>query len=170
MPAPRVDHIDWEKVRVAYEGRGQTVAKIMETYGVSSDRLYRRALKEGWAVRRRANGTPRRRPKPHKAICPGVTPTEKRAALAARLFHALEERIMTIEDDLQDHDASHGERDAKALTAMARALDMLGEMLEANDTKHATHLIDQEQEIDADEFRQVLTDRLDRLRASGGSE
>lgn len=76
---------------------------------------------------------------------------------------------MAIEEETAQPDASHGERDAKALTAMARALDMLGEMLEATEAGANPKEKTVDQEINADEFRHVLTDRLDRLR-QGGSE
>ncbi|MFN3224991.1 MAG: hypothetical protein ACE360_01915 [Hyphomicrobiales bacterium] len=168
-PTPPVELSEdaWRAIRAAYEDEVFTVDAITQQYGVSRDRLYRRAYKEGWAGRR---DTPlsagRYKPPPTPET---ATTTEKRAALAARLFHALEERIMAIEDEILPGDAAHGERDAKALTAMARALDMLGEMLEAADTGAANPAKIEDQEIDVDEFRNLLTDRLDRLR-QGGNE
>lgn len=164
MPATPLEMTEeqWAAVRAAYEGEVFTIDEITEQFGMSRTRLYRRAAIENWATRRDSPLVPRRaHPQHHTG-----TPTKKRAALAARLFHALEERIMAIEEETAQHDASHGERDAKALTAMARALDMLGEMLEA--TEANTKDTPVSQEIDADEFRHLLTDRLDRLRQSGG--
>ena len=166
MPRRPVDlsDDDWLRIRADYEAEILTVEAITEQYGMSRDRLYRRAGMEGWASRRDAPMLGQRYRAPSTPQT--ATPTEKRAALAARLFHALEERIMAIEEETTQHDASHGERDAKALTAMARALDLLGEMLEAADTGSATATPEQ-QEVDVDEFRHVLTDRLDRLRTGG---
>ncbi|MEO0382459.1 MAG: hypothetical protein AAF234_02815 [Pseudomonadota bacterium] len=158
---------EWAAVRAAYEGEVFTIDEITEQFGMSRTRLYKRAAKDDWATRRDTPLLSKRyggRPNPETA-----TPTEKRAALAARLFHALEERIMAIEEETAQPDASHGERDAKALTAMARALDMLGEMLEATEASTNPKERTVDQEINADEFRHVLTDRLDRLR-QGGSE
>jgi hypothetical protein len=166
-PPFKDDGVDWQAVRAAYEGRALTVRQIRHKFGISEGRLRRRIGREHW--------TPRCPPKKNQQTRIPVSqvtvanPLEKRAALAARLFHALEERIMAIEEETfsQDaaHHASHGERDAKALTAMARALDMLGEMLEQ---VAPTPTSTPEQEIDADEFRNLLTDRLDRLRERRG--
>jgi hypothetical protein len=164
-PPVEMTEEDWAAVRAAYEGEVFTVEEITRQFGLSGDRMYRRAAKDGWAARRDSPLLGKRYrapPTPDMA-----TATEKRAALAARLFHALEERIMAIEEETAQHDAAHGERDAKALTAMARALDMLGEMLEAADTGAANPAKIEDQEIDVDEFRNLLTDRLDRLRQGG---
>lgn len=162
-PPFKKDGVDWPAVRAAYEGSSLTVWQIEEQFNVSAGRLRRRIRLEHWAPR----CPPKKQALRQAAV---ANPLEKRAALAARLFHALEERIMAIEEETfsQDaaHHASHGERDAKALTAMARALDMLGEMLEQAAPQTPTT---PEQEIDANEFRNLLTDRLDRLRERGGS-
>lgn len=158
---------EWSAVRAAYEGEVFTIDEITEQFGMSRTRLYSRAAKDEWATRRDTPLLSKRYGGPPNPET--TTPTEKRAALAARLFHALEERIMAIEEETVQPDASHGERDAKALTAMARALDMLGEMLEATEAGANPKEKTVDQEINADEFRHVLTDRLDRLR-QGGSE
>ncbi len=151
--------VDWNAVRAAHASSAMTIEEITDHFGISKDRLYRRAKAEGWPSRNELASEMRTRAARPE---PPTTPVEKRAALAARLFHALEERILAIEEEALVHDAAHGERDAKALTAMARALDMLGDMLEATDTAHPQTESPHE-EIDADEFRQLLTDRLDRL-------
>lgn len=162
-PPFKQDAVDWVAVRAAYEGTALTIPQILDQFEVSIGRLRRRIRAENWPLRQ----PPKKQPLPQAAL---VSPLEKRAALAARLFNALEERIMAIEEETFSQDAAHhasnGERDAKALTAMARALDLLGEMLEqaAPQTSETP-----QQEIDADEFRNLLTDRLDRLRESGGS-
>ncbi len=164
-PPVELSNEAWNDIRAAYEGEVFTVDEITKQHGVSRDRLYRRAYKEGWAARRDTPLSAGRYKPPSTPQT--ATTTEKRAALAARLFHALEERIMAIEKDVLPGDATHGERDAKALTAMARALDMLGEMLEAADTGATPSAKADDQEIDVDEFRNLLTDRLDRLRQGG---
>lgn len=154
----------WRALRFAYENGTESVEALKAEFGVSKDRLYRRAATEGW-VPRRSPADPRTR-KPQQAVEP--EPTSKRAELAARLFHALEERILAIEEETFTTDATHSERDAKALTAMARALDMLSEMLEhaeARDGGNAGAKPPTE-EVDVDEFRYLLADRLDRLRRS----
>lgn len=179
MSAQDEDETDWPAIRIAYEGSDLTVEGISQRFNLTKDRMYRRAHKEGWQGRRddktaspdepdacrtilrQAKVLP---PEPAPRESDQPTPTQKRAALAARLFHALEERIMAIEDDSASRDAAHGERDAKALSAMARALEQLSDMLEQAAPATTPN---QAQEIDVDEFRKVLTDRLDRLRTGG---
>ena len=157
IPQTPDDLIDWAAVRKAYETSSLSVPDILESFALSKSRLYRRAKREGWASRSAADW-------PHP---PEATITEKRAALAARLFHALEDRILALEEETADHDTAHGERDAKALTALARALDQLTEMLEASDAAPAGTGSLHDTEIDLDDFRNLLTDRLDRLRDAG---
>lgn len=166
-PPFKDDGVDWQAVRAAYEGKALTVRQIQQQFGVSEGRLRRRMRHEHWTPRCPPKKKAKTKIPPSQATL--ANPLEKRAALAARLFHALEERIMAIEEETFSqgaaHHASHGERDAKALTAMARALDMLGQMLEQVDPKASQA---PQQEIDADEFRNLLTDRLDRLRERRG--
>ena len=157
MPQIPDDLIDWAAVRKAYETSSLTVPDILESFALSKSRLYRRAKREGWISRSQADW-----PSP-----PEATITEKRAALAARLFHALEDRILALEEETADHDTAHGERDAKALTALARALDQLTDMLEASDAAPADTPSPFDTETNVDDFRNLLTDRLDRLRDAG---
>ena len=157
IPQTPDDLIDWAAVRKAYETSSLSVPDMLDSFALSKSRLYRRAKREGWTSRSAADW-------PHP---PEATITEKRAALAARLFHALEDRILALEEETADHDTAHGERDAKALTALARALDQLTDMLEASDAAPAGSRTLHETEIDLDDFRNLLTDRLDRLRDAG---
>lgn len=166
MPVPPAPKTDWDAVRSAYEGDDQTVLSILEQFKLTKGQLYGRAQVEGWQKRR---AVPRPPNTPRGATNQGtvLSAHHKKAALATRLFQALEERIMTIENDLHDHDAGHGERDARALTAMAKALDLLGEMMEQSEAQSAAKGAAEKQEIDVDEFRQSLIDRLESMRASG---
>lgn len=157
------DEDSWRRLRYEYEHGTEAVIKLQELYKVSKDRLYRRMAHEGWAQRRSAADPRSRQPvsaQPFAAL-------EKRAELAARLFHTLEEHIIAIEAESLAHDASHVERDAKALTAMARALDQLSDMLEQADRladeKRTTTAKTEDKEIDNDAFRHLLAERLDRL-------
>ncbi len=159
---------DWAAIQVAYEHNDMTVAEILLHFGISQSQLYAHIHADDWQ-RRRLVSLPEASvvapvPKEGAGLADAHT---KRAALAARLFHALEERIMSMEDDMHDHDASHGERDAKALTAMAKALDLLGEMIEATEADSTAKEASGREEVDVDEFRTLLTDRLERLRAGG---
>lgn len=163
---------DWQKVQEAYESGEQSVLAIQKDFSITKDRLYRRVHKEGWAGRR-SKADPRSLAQAQADGQPSShLKTQSRAALAARLYRALEERIMAMEDEMTTHDASHSERDAKALTAMARALEMLGEMLETADEQSAArkgaNAAGAQDEVNIDEFRQMLTDRLDRLRQGAG--
>lgn len=163
------DDVDWQAVRLSYEIQNTPVADILLAYGLSRDRLYRRANVERW-TKRTDTGKRQRTSDPSCAppLDASATTIEKRAALAARLFHALEERILAIEEESLDHDASHGERDAKALTAMARALELLSQMLEVADVPATPQSATRApgQETNNDEFRDLLKERLARLRQS----
>jgi hypothetical protein len=158
---------DWAAIQIAYEHNDMTVAEILLHFDISQSRLYAHIHADDWQRRRFV--TPPEANTAAPALNKGARLADaqtKRAALAARLFHALEERIMSMEDDMHDHDASHGERDAKALTAMAKALDLLGEMIEATEADSTAKEASGREEVDVDEFRTLLTDRLERLRAS----
>ena len=163
---------DWAAIRVAYDTDAMTLCEIETTFKIRRDELYKRAREEGWqrridrqAAAKAITAAAGALPQVEDVPAP-QTSMQKRAALAARLFHALEERILAIEEESMTHDPSHGERDARALSAMARALEQLGDMLDQAELPAAKP---EEEEIDADEFRRLLTDRLDRLRRSGSS-
>ncbi|MBV6659119.1 MAG: hypothetical protein KI785_15255 [Devosiaceae bacterium] len=177
MPAqPGLDEAGWRRLRHAYEAGAEPVDALLERFKVSRGRLYRRAAHEGWQ-QRRSPLDPRSRQTVRQ---PTPITMEKRAELAARLFHTLEEHIVAIEAESLTEEATHTERDARALTAMARALDLLGDTLtqaepaastpKTDKASLALDLLADHEEVCADDFRQLLADRLDRLRRGGESE
>ena len=163
--------IDWDAIQGLYEANQISVAKIARRFDVSSHTIYRRARSENWAMRQPQRS--RRQVAPPLTITQGTTTHTMKAALAARLCHSLEERIMAEEEDAMAHDTGNTERDAKAITAMAKALEVLGQMLDAEDTSAAMvakpETPDDDQEIDIDAFRERLIERIERLRDDGPS-
>ncbi|MEM6711480.1 MAG: hypothetical protein AAF590_04290 [Pseudomonadota bacterium] len=167
----RSQNVDWNIVQELYQANEVSVASIARRFHISSNAIYRRAKANDWPMRQP------KRVRRHVAPPLDMSKTPKikhmKAALAARLFHILEERIMAEEEDAMLHDTGHAERDAKAITAMAKALEVLGQMLDADETAAAQgpipHVNAEDQEIDIDAYRERLIKRIERLREDGPS-
>ena len=149
---------DWVAIRAAYETTREPVAVICRRFGVRRDTLYRHKRSENWRGRKDAP------PERGEVTARKGNLDARRSALIARLFHALEERIVAMDEDDLSHEPAGNERDARAIAALARTLETLTTMVEAddkNDTKQGE--VTDDSTARADEFRALLKSRLDRL-------
>ena len=110
---------DWQRIRRLYVAGALSLTAIAEQYGVSVQRIARRARNEGWPPRRkRASGardspirkqngeaTPRRRSEPASATSPpkrhattaAATTLKARRALVRRLYKAIDTKLKQME-------------------------------------------------------------------------
>jgi len=140
----------WAEIRAAYEGSGLTVTAIARAYGITADRLWTRARRDGWPRRRSGAGVTDR-PVPAEPL--------DRRVLVGRLFRAVERQIAEVERRFDGSaPPSLDEKDARTLAALARTLELLIGL-----EKQAGR-DDDEPEPDIDEFRLDLARRLESLR------
>lgn len=139
----------WNEIRAAYEGSDLAVAAIARAYGLSPERIWRRARREAWPRRRGSERGPAQK----------STEPLDRGTLVARLFRAVERQIAEVERRFDGTaPPSLEEKDARTLGALARTLELLIglEKQAGRDTS--------EPEPDIDEFRLDLARRLESLR------
>ena len=147
VPSPAGDP-PWAEIRAAYEGSDLAVGAIARAYGISADRIFRRARREAWPRRRDVAPAARKAAEPID-----------RATLVARLFRAVERQIAEIERRFDGTTPpSLEEKDARTLGALARTLELLIGL-----EKQAGRDVD-EPEPDIDAFRLDLARRLESLR------
>ncbi|MCE1235081.1 MAG: hypothetical protein LWW93_01870 [Hyphomicrobiales bacterium] len=140
----------WAEIRAAYEGSALAVGAIARAYGITPERIWRRARRESWPSRRGDGRDAGRRPEPLD-----------RATLVARLFRAVERQIAEVERRFDGASPpSLEEKDARTLGALARTLELLIG-LEKQAGRDAP-----EPEPDIDEFRRDLARRLESLRSA----
>lgn len=141
----------WAEIRAAYEGSDLAVAAIARAYGIATDRIWRRARRDGWRKRRDAAGATR-----------AEAPLD-RSTLVARLFRAVERQIAEVERRFEGSaPPSLEEKDARTLGALARTLELLIGLEKQAGRETA------EPEGDIDEFRLDLARRLESLRCADG--
>lgn len=141
----------WAEIRAAYEGSDLAVAAIARAYGIATDRIWRRARRDGWRKRRDAAGATR-----------AEAPLD-RSTLVARLFRAVERQIAEVERRFEGSaPPSLEEKDARTLGALARTLELLIGLEKQAGRETA------EPEGDIDEFRLDLARRLESLRRADG--
>ena len=114
---------DWAAIRQAYENRECGVRALCRLHGIHSQTLYRKAGKEGWPLRRES---------------PGDAEERKTMQLVARLRRIAEGQIDEFEARraarTELSSPSEPERDARALTALAKLIEHIG----AIEAKHRT--------------------------------
>ena len=112
LSVPPAAEPPWSEIRTAYLGSGLTVAAIAEAYGITTDRLWSKARRDGWPKRR----------DPARAA---AEPIDHRT-LVGRLFRAVERQIAEIERRFSGSaPPTLEEKDARTLGALARTLELL---------------------------------------------
>lgn len=156
------DPAAWTIARALYEVQGLSQNRIAERLGVSRDTVRRRAKRGGWLARNAAQSL-------LDAGDPGET-----ARMVSRLYRAFETEILRLERRLlaapggdaaegQPADAAEAEKTARTLASLARTLDMLIAL------KNAQPQEQDEEARTADDLRQELQERLGRLGEGGNA-
>jgi hypothetical protein len=128
-----------EEIRIAYEGSRASLRTIGEGFGMSAPSIAKQAKARGWLRRRE--------PLPGDPL--------DRAALVKRLFHAAERQLSEIERRLSRIEgAPVDERDARALAALARTLELLIGLEKTALPQEPVA------EVDADDLRRDLARRI----------
>ncbi len=107
---------DWDAIQTAYHTRELTVDALCRRHGIAASRLYRRIREDGW-IRRTDLGL-------------AALPQDGLAhAMLIRLRNVIARRIRSIEDRPAEaamtETALEGERQARAIAALVRALDQV---------------------------------------------
>ena len=144
----------WQVVRRMVEEESISIADIARKTGLPGSTITTKIRREGWLrkwelAQQLASSQP-----------------EERKRLIARLYTAFEKQVSALEARLKklsgDPQAAAGEMDAtaKAITSLAKTLDMLIDLQE-------THGADNIQEVSDDQMRQQLSQRIASLCGAG---
>jgi hypothetical protein len=172
--------VDWDAIKQAVIHGDWSLRRIAKKHGVGETTIINRMRKRGWV---RLVGT-KPLPSGTRAGAPGV-PREKRAKrkrfnrrkMLQRLFQVLDAKLREIEERMAISDtetaspqsAADAERDARALTALARLYAKLVELDDAakQGGQGSKDESAKETSQDADRLRQDLALRLERLDQRG---
>jgi hypothetical protein len=174
---PAADGRDWAPVRDDFLYSGMAQRRIAWKYGMTENTLRQRRRAEGWE---RVVPVQRLPTHPRPALRDGEPPTptaKRRGRMVRRLFAVLDTKIAELEARMTGEDraqsAADAERDARALTALARLYAKLVEMDEGGAAAGAGGRAGtgsqrtEKDGDDADRLRRDLADRLARLAFPG---
>jgi type IV secretory pathway VirB10-like protein len=180
------DQPDWSEIRRLFAAGAPTLARIAERYGVSVQRITRRARKDGWPARSvRPSGATKRPPgKPARDTSSVPVSLKARRTLVRRLYKAIDTKLkqmerrmahdMATDDGTSDTTAADHERDTRAIGALIANLSRVTE-IEADlerlpgSAKPADQQADRQLADEAERFRREVAERLARLvRPAGG--
>ncbi|KZL06106.1 hypothetical protein [Pseudovibrio sp. Ad26] len=144
----------WQVVRRMVEEEAISIADIARKTGLPSSTITTKIKREGWLrkwelAQELASSQP-----------------EERRRLIARLYAAFEKQVSALEAKLKklsgDPQSAAGEMDAtaKAITSLAKTLDMLIDLQQA-------HGEDSTEEVSDDQMRQQLSQRIESLCGAG---
>lgn len=183
---------DWQQIRRLYVAGALSLAAIAEQYGVSAQRIARRAQKEGWPprqrrapgaregpIRKRDGDTRRRSPSATAKPAPkGRSPAaaaatlKARRALVRRLYKAIDTKLKQMERRMahdmatterpSDMTAADHERDTRAIGALIANLSRVTE-IEADLERHPGSASPAEQQ-GAQHAERQLADEAERFR------
>ncbi len=150
----RVPSEVWQVVRRMVEEEAISIADISRKTGLPGSTITSKIKREGWLrkwelAQELASSQP-----------------EERKRLIARLYAAFEKQVCALEGKLKklsgDSQSAAGEMDAtaKAITSLARTLDMLIDLQQA-------HGDDKSEEVSDDRMRQQLSKRIESLCGAG---
>lgn len=147
--------IPWGEIRAAYEGSDVPLHLVASAYGIGVTDIYPRAERDGWQLRRRRWALER---KARRAAAGAAPARIDRSDLVERMFRAVERQIEDIELRSAERDGEPDERDARTLGALARTLELLIGMENAEAAKQT------EGRRDIDDLRRDLARRIEGLR------
>lgn len=154
---------DWAALRAAFES-GASVDALCERFGLARTTIMRRAKQEHWqgaVVRTERQAISTAHPKPQRKR------RDRKKAMAARLYAALEKTMSDLEERLANPaaaTATERERDAKLLSSMAALYEKLKGM--QSDEQSRARAASDAASHDAESLRNELAARLDGLRRS----
>jgi hypothetical protein len=157
---------DWAALRAAFEG-GAGVDALCERFALTRTTIMRRAKHEHWqstAARADHPAISTNHPKPQRKS------RDRKKAMAARLYAALEKTMSDLEERLANPAAATAierERDAKLLGSMAALYEKLKGMQSDEHPRAGT--ASDAASHDAESLRNELAARLDGLRRSCSS-
>ncbi len=147
----------WQVVRRMVEEEPFSIAEIARQTGLPASTVSTKIKREGW-LRKWQLAQELASSKP-----------EERKRMIARLYAAFEKQISALEAKLKklsgDPQSAAGEMDAtaKAITSLAKTLDMLIDLQD-------THAADNSEEVSDDQMRQQLSQRIANLCSTGQIE
>ncbi|WP_342642882.1 hypothetical protein [Rhodoligotrophos ferricapiens] len=122
--------VDWDAIRAAYSASEASLNEISRQFGVSTSRISRRALREGWPARQ--GGTMRGRPAPagDEPLPTRRAKTRKRMTIAeirARMLEVLTNQLEQLAaiNERHPNDSALNERSARAMATIVNAIDKL---------------------------------------------
>jgi hypothetical protein len=131
-PAPG---FDWVRVRHGYEVGRMTIKALCTKYGVTADAIQQERERSGWRRRRIA--------------------TPNRSSLINRMFRLLDRQITQLEETM----AKSGDKEVAVLGNLARTLEKLIEIDDAEQPKRSTKAHSK----DMQDIRRKLEKRIDDL-------
>jgi uncharacterized protein YjcR len=132
-PAPV---FDWAAIKSDYEAGGMTVTAVAEKHGVAIAALHAERKRAGWTLRR-------------------IVSTTNRTSLIGRMFRLLDRQITQLEETM----AKSGDKEVAVLGNLARTLEKLIEIEDAEKPKRSTKAHSK----DMQDIRRKLEKRIDDL-------